>query len=52
VIPDDVKTMAIAGLAHRIIIKPELWVSRLKEEEVIQEILDMVPTPKAISNGP
>ncbi|RMF83397.1 MAG: MoxR family ATPase [Nitrospinota bacterium] len=47
VIPDDVKAVAVVGLSHRIIMKPELWVSRIPEETIIQQILDTVPTPKA-----
>lgn len=49
VIPDDVKKMAIAALSHRIIVKPELWVSRIEATEVIQEILDTVPTPETLN---
>ena len=28
VLPDDVKAMAVPALAHRLVLKPELWVSR------------------------
>ena len=28
VLPDDVKAMAVAALAHRLVLRPELWVSR------------------------
>lgn len=47
VLPDDVKTMAIAALAHRLLLKPELWVRGIRAEDVIQEILDRTPIPKA-----
>ncbi|MBI4640514.1 MAG: MoxR family ATPase [Candidatus Tectomicrobia bacterium] len=47
VTPDDVKAMAIVGLSHRLILMPELWVSRINEREIIREILNKVPTPKA-----
>jgi MoxR-like ATPase len=46
VTPDDVKTMAIPVLAHRIVLRPELWVARVSPIEVIDEILKRVPTPK------
>jgi len=46
VTPDDVKAMAVPVLAHRIILRPELWVARLSPIEVIDEILKRVPTPK------
>ena len=29
VLPDDVKAMAVPALAHRLILKPELWASRV-----------------------
>jgi hypothetical protein len=33
-------------LAHRIILRPELWVARLSTVEVIGDVLRRVPTPK------
>ena len=48
VTPDDVKAMAIPALAHRLVLRPELWVSRLAPGDVVTEILDRVPTPAAI----
>ena len=45
--PDDVKAIAVAALAHRLVLKPELWVQRLAAEDVVREVLDRVPTPKA-----
>ena len=45
VTPDDVKAMAAPVLAHRIILRPELWVARLSPIEVIDEVLKRVPTP-------
>ena len=47
VTPDDVKGIAVAALAHRLVLKPELWVQRLAAEDVVREVLDRVPTPKA-----
>ena len=46
VTPDDVKTMAVPVLAHRIVLRPELWVARLSPVDVVEEILRRVPTPK------
>ena len=48
VTPDDVKAMAVPALAHRVVLRPELWVSRVNPDAVVREILDQVPTPKAI----
>ncbi|MCH6575335.1 MAG: magnesium chelatase, partial [Bacteroidetes bacterium] len=43
-IPDDVKNMAVAVLAHRVIMKTE--VSKVStEEEAIMEILEMIKVP-------
>jgi MoxR-like ATPase len=47
VIPEDVKAVAVPALAHRISLRPELWVQRLRPEDIVTELLDQVPTPKA-----
>jgi len=47
VTPDDVKAVAVPALAHRLVLKPELWVQQLAAEEVVREVLDRVPTPRA-----
>ncbi len=47
VTPDDVKAVAVPALAHRLVLKPELWVQRLAAEDVVREVLERVPTPKA-----
>jgi len=46
VTPDDVKDMAIPALAHRIILRPELWVSKVSSVQVVEDLLSRVPTPK------
>jgi len=45
--PDDVKAVAVPALAHRLVLKPELWIQRLAAEDVVREVLDRVATPKA-----
>jgi MoxR-like ATPase len=45
VTPDDVKSVAIPSLAHRLVLRPELWVQRRSGEDVVREILDQVRTP-------
>ena len=45
VTPDDVKSVAIPALAHRLVLRPELWVQRRSGEDVVREILDQVRTP-------
>ena len=47
VVPEDVKTIAIPALAHRLTLRPELWVQRVRGEDVVAEALASVPTPPA-----
>jgi MoxR-like ATPase len=47
VTPDDVKAVAVPALAHRLTLRPELWVQRVSAEEIVRERLDSVPTPAA-----
>jgi MoxR-like ATPase len=47
VTPEDVKAVAIPALAHRLMLRPELWVQRVRPEEVVAETLATVPTPAA-----
>lgn len=50
VLPDDVQDVAIAGLAHRIILRPEYWAQEFTEERVVTEILEQIETPPALPN--
>jgi MoxR-like ATPase len=47
VVPEDVKAIAIPALAHRLTLRPELWVQRVRGEDVVAEALETVPTPPA-----
>src|SRR5215472_3039799 len=47
VVPDDVKAVAVAALAHRVSLKPELWIQSLTTDEAVHECLDTVPVPSA-----
>jgi MoxR-like ATPase len=47
VTPDDVKALAVPALAHRLTLRPEVWVQRVSREDVVRECLDRVPTPAA-----
>ena len=47
VLPDDVKAVAVAALAHRLVLRPELWVQKVSGDDVVREVLETVPTPKA-----
>jgi MoxR-like ATPase len=46
VLPDDVKAMASAALAHRLLLKPELWVRGIQAEHVVRDIMERTPIPK------
>ena len=45
VVPDDVKAIAVPALAHRLTLRPELWVQQVSSDDVVQECLDRVPVP-------
>ena len=45
VLPDDVKAMAVPALAHRLILKPELWAARISPAQVVETLLAQVPAP-------
>lgn len=45
VTPEDVKAVAPSALAHRVSVKPELWLTDASGENVVDEVLASVPTP-------
>jgi MoxR-like ATPase len=45
VLPDDVKTLAIPTLAHRLIISPSARIKSVDPETVVQEIMNTVSVP-------
>jgi MoxR-like ATPase len=47
VTPEDVKAVAGAVLAHRITVRPELWMSNVTGRTVVDSVLATVPTPSA-----
>jgi len=47
VLPDDVKAVAVPALAHRLVLRPELWVQKLTGADVVRDVLQRVPTPPA-----
>ena len=46
VIPDDIKQVAVPALAHRITLRPELWVRQVSADDVVSRLLSAVPTPR------
>jgi MoxR-like ATPase len=47
VVPEDVKAVAVPALAHRLTLRPELWVQRIRGEDLVADALETVPTPPA-----
>jgi MoxR-like ATPase len=52
VVPDDVKSVAVPALAHRIALRPELWVKQIAAVDVIGECLASVATPVVERGAP
>ena len=48
VTPEDVKAVAVPALAHRISLRPELWVRRVWADEVVASLLAATPTPRTL----
>ncbi|CAN7438103.1 MoxR family ATPase [Terrabacter sp. LjRoot27] len=47
VTPEDVKAVAVPVLAHRITVKPELWMSNASGRSIVESLLRTVATPSA-----
>ena len=45
VVPEDVKAVGVAALAHRLSLRPETWMQRVSSEEVARAVLEEVPVP-------
>jgi MoxR-like ATPase len=45
VVPEDVKFVAIPALAHRITLRPEMWLRRVEPSTVVTDVLDRTPAP-------
>ncbi len=52
VIPDDIKSVAVPALAHRITLRPELWVRQVSSDDVVTRLLATVPTPRTDPAAP
>ncbi len=51
VVPDDVKALAVAALAHRMVLRPEAWVRGVTGRVVVEDCLGRVPTPAALTEA-
>lgn len=52
VTPEDVKAVADPVLAHRITVRPEMWMSQISGHTVVDDIVSTVPTPAALESLP
>jgi MoxR-like ATPase len=48
VVPEDVKAVAKPVLAHRITVRPELWMTDASGHRVVEQVLGQVPTPATL----
>jgi MoxR-like ATPase len=45
VVPEDVKAVAVPALAHRITLRPEMWLRRVEPSTVVDDVLQRTPAP-------
>ncbi len=45
VVAEDVKAEAVPAIAHRLGVRPELWVRRITGVDIMRDVLDSVATP-------
>jgi MoxR-like ATPase len=48
VTPEDVKAIAVPALAHRVTLRPELWVRRISADDVVSGVVSSVATPRTV----
>jgi MoxR-like ATPase len=46
VAPEDVKAVAVAALAHRLVLRPEMWVRQVTGEDIVTELTRQLPVPR------
>jgi MoxR-like ATPase len=52
VTPEDVKAIAVPALAHRITLRPEMWMRRILPADVVTGVLGAVPAPPTVAPRP
>jgi MoxR-like ATPase len=45
VTPDDIKAIVAPALAHRVVLRSDLWVRRVSPDDVLAELVAAVPAP-------
>ncbi len=48
VVPEDVKALAVPALAHRLVLRPEMWVREVTGADVVRSCLERVPVPPTV----
>ncbi len=46
VTPEDIKAVAVPALAHRLVLRPDMWVRQVTGEDVARQILAEIPVPR------
>lgn len=44
-LPDDVKALAVPCLAHRLTLRPDLWLRGTNPDQIVRQCLEQVPVP-------
>lgn len=52
VVPDDVKSIAVDALVHRLILKTEVVLGGGKERNIVEEIVQKIPIPTELKRRP
>ncbi len=47
VVPEDVKAVGVAALAHRLTLRPEVWMRDVSPADIVRTVLGQVPAPRA-----
>jgi MoxR-like ATPase len=47
---DDVQTLAIPVLSHRLIVAPQAELDGIRQEDIVREVLDRTPTPDTVGS--
>jgi MoxR-like ATPase len=45
--PDDIRSMALPALAHRVVLSDEAWARRVDPEEIVHRAVDRVAVPRS-----
>ncbi|MGC1150958.1 AAA family ATPase [Mycobacterium sp.] len=44
--PEDIKALATPAVAHRITLRPEMWVRKIQGSDIVEELLRRLPVPR------